>query len=223
MKSSLEPGKGRYAGYLQMEGEQYLIDQLAGGRGGIFVTGHCGNWELMAAYAARKYPLSVVVRPLYDPRIDRLLNAHRERFGYHPIPRDRPMAVRDMLRVFRRNELLGILIDQDTKVRGVFVPFFGHLAHTPSGLAAIAYQVAMDANVAFMHRRAEGGHTLVISKPIPRPQTGDRDADILNYTAILTRELEDYIRQYPDEWVWMHRRWKKRPEGEPPEKNPVPL
>jgi len=215
-------GKGRYQGYLRIKGEEHMARQIAGGRGGLIVTGHCGNWELMAAYTAKLgYPVSAAVRELYDPRFDKLLNDHRERFGYHPIMRDTAAAGREILRALRKNRFVALLMDQDAKVRSLFVPFFGHPARTPSGPATLAYHLGMDALTAFIHRRPDGGHMLVIGPPVPRPQTGDREADILEYTAILTKCVEDNIRRHPDEWVWMHRRWKKRPAGEPPEKNPV--
>ena len=215
-------GKGRWVGYLQVEDVEHMADQIAGGRGGLFVTGHCGNWELMAAYTVRLgFPVSTVVRDLYDPRLAGFLNRHRERFGYHPILREDKALARAILRVFRNNEFMGLLMDQDTKVRGAFVPFFGHLAHTPTGPAQIAYQANMDALTAFIHRRPEGGHKLVVGPPVSRPQTGDLQADIREYTAILTKAIEENIRRHPDEWVWMHRRWEKRPEDEPPEENPL--
>ena len=208
-------GKGKYADYVVMEGEEHLAAALAQGRGGLVVTGHCGNWELMAASTVRKgYPVNPVVRALYDARFDRLLTAHRERFGYHPIPREGKDAAMQVVRALRRNELVGLLMDQDTKVPSVFVPFFGRLAHTPSGPATLAYRMGMDCIPAFIHRRREGGHVVEVGAPVLRPQTGDREADMVEYTAMLTRTVEEYVRTHPDEWVWMHRRWKRRPAGE---------
>ena len=216
-------GEGEYAEYVKVEGEEHLKEQMAGGRGALMITGHCGSWELMAAVVSRLgYPVSVLARRLYDPRFDKMVNDHRRRFGYHPIMREGYTAAAAVIRVLRKNEVVGVLMDQDTKVRSVFVPFFGHMARTPSGPAYLAYHANMNALAVFIHRRPEGGHTLVIGPPVPRPQTGDPEADIVEYTTTLTQVIEDYIRRHPDEWVWMHRRWKRRPEGEPPEKNPVP-
>lgn len=214
-------GKGKYAGYVIMKGEEHLQAALATGRGGLVVTGHCGNWELMAAFAARKgYALNPVTRTLYDLRLDRVLNARRERFGYHPIPREKRNAAVRIARVLQRNEFVGLLMDQDTKVPSVFVPFFGRAANTPSGPAYLAHRMKTDCLTAFIHRRPEGGHLLELGPPVPRPQTGNREADIAEYTAMLTRRIEEYVRRHPDEWVWMHRRWRRRPEGEPPENAP---
>ena len=214
-------GQGRHVGYLSIEGEKHMAQKLREGRGALFSTGHCGNWELMAAYVSKLgYPVNTIVRRLYDQRIDKLLNEHRERFGYHPIWREGKAAMPEIVRVFQNNEFMGLLMDQDTKVRGVFVPFFGYLAHTPSGPAYLAYQADLDVLTAFIHRRPEGGHKLLIGPPVPRPKTGDQKADIREYTAMLVKSHEDNVRKYPEEWIWMHRRWKKRPEGEPPEQRP---
>jgi len=208
--------------YLRIVGLEHLEAQRRGGRGGLIVSAHCGNWELMPPSAARfGFKVVNVVRNLYDPRLDALLNAHRTRYGYPPIMRKGFDSAREIFRALRRNELVGILIDQDTKVKSVFVPFFGHSARTPVGAALIAYQAKLDALTSFIHRRPEGGHTMIISPPIKRPETCDRDADVREYTAMLTKAIEDNIRAHPDEWVWMHRRWKRRPEGEAPEDNPV--
>jgi len=211
-------GEGKYSGYVIMQGEEHLEAALARGRGGLVVTGHCGNWELMAAFAVRKgFALNPVTRRLYDARLDRVLNARRVRFGYHPIPRDDRNAAVRIARALRRNELVGLLMDQDTKVPSVFVPFFGRLANTPSGPAYLAYRMGMDCLTAFIHRRSEGGHLLEVGPPVPRPQTGNREADVAAYTALLTRRIEEHVRRHPDEWVWMHRRWRRRPPGEPPD------
>ena len=208
-------GKGKLAGYVVMEGEEYLANALAEGRGGLVVAGHCGTWELMGASAVRMgYPLKPVVRALFDARFDRLVTAHRVRFGYHPVRREGKGAAMEIVRVLRANEFVGLLMDQDAKVPSVFVPFFGRLANTPSGPATLAYRMKMDCISAFIHRRPEGGHVVVVGAPIRRPETGDREADVLKYTAMLTQRIEEHVRQHPDEWVWMHRRWKRRPELE---------
>jgi len=210
-------GEGKYAGYVIMKGEEHLQAASASGRGGLVVTGHCGNWELMAAFAVRKgYALNPVTRTLYDLRLDRVLSARRERFGYHPIPREERNAAVRIARVLQKNEFVGLLMDQDTKVPSVFVPFFGRAANTPSGPASLAYRMKTDCITAFIHRRPEGGHLLEVGPPAPRPQTGNRKADIVAYTATLTRRIEEYVRRHPDEWVWMHRRWRRRPPDEPP-------
>ena len=210
--------------YVTFSGKEHLDAARAQGRGGVFITGHLGNWELMAATFVRcGYPGYEIVRKLYDERLDQMLNDHRRRHGYIPLTRGGQELVADIIALISRQEFLGILIDQDTKVRGVFADWFGHPAWTPSGAAYICYQLGTDAFLLTNHRRPEGGHAVAVSAPIPRPQTGDAKADIQAYTQMLNDHLTAHIRQYPAEWVWMHRRWKTRPPGEPPEAHPAPL
>ncbi len=214
-------GEGYFKDYIQFDGEQNMIDMLKSGRGGLLVTGHIGNWELMAAFASSKgYPIRPVVRSLYDERIDKLLNDHRRKYHYAPITRGGDEGFREILKVLQDKEFLGLLMDQDTKVRGVFAPFMGRLAHTPTGPAYLAYALDLDVLACFVHREPNGRHILNISKPVPRPKTGDNRADIHEYTRILNEHISRQIANYPTEWVWMHRRWKKRPPDEPPHLNP---
>jgi len=209
--------------YVKWIGHEHMEAMMARGRGGIHVTGHIGNWELMAGWSvARGDTLHEIVRSLYDPRLDKLLNDHRRKYNYIPLTRGGNELIADIVDVFAHNRWLGILMDQDTKVRGVFADWFGHPAWTPAGPAYLCYMADLDAVVTTIHRNPEGGHTIVTSPPLPRPQTGDRKADIQAYTELLNRELCNRIRQYPSEWVWMHRRWKTRPPGEPKENHPAP-
>jgi hypothetical protein len=128
--------------------------------------------------------------------------------------------VEDITNTLMNNELIGLLLDQDTKVRGVFADWFGHPAWTPSGPAYLAYTA--DLNIMFLenYRKPDGTYVVNVSAPLPRPMTGDLKADIQAYTQMMNDRLCDHIRQYPEQWVWMHRRWKTRPPGEPPEKHP---
>jgi len=209
--------------YVEWIGHEHTERILAEGRGGIQITGHIGNWELMAAWtAALEGKVYEIVRSLYDPRLDKALNDHRRHYNYIPLTRGGADLIADIAKVFQENHWLGILIDQDTKVRGVFADWFGYPAWTPSGPAYLCYQAGLDAVVTTIHRNEKGGHTIVTCPPIPRPQTGDLKADIQAYTELLNRELCNRIRQYPTEWVWMHRRWKTRPPGEPSHLHPAP-
>ncbi|MCZ7582179.1 MAG: hypothetical protein M5R36_01950 [Deltaproteobacteria bacterium] len=151
--------EGAYHNYVVMEGEENLKKAAVSGGGGLVVTGHIGNWELMAAWAGhRGYILHPVIRKLYDERIDHLLNDHRRRYKYPPIARGGgPEGFEEIVSVLQRGEFLGILMDQDTKVRGTFAPFLGPLAHTPTGPAYLAYALDTDAMVAYTHRRRDGG------------------------------------------------------------------
>jgi len=195
-----------------VEGEERLKAALAAGRGVIFITGHFGNWELMAALVTRRgYPASVVATPVYDPRLDRLLVDARARHGVHTISRGSPSAARHLLSGLRRNAILGMLIDQDTDVDGVFVPFFGRPAYTPAGPAALALKTGAAVIFGFILREGASRHRLILQGPIELIRTGDPARDIQENTTRFTREIEEWIRSRPDHWVWMHNRWKRQP------------
>lgn len=211
-----------WAGYCEIVGLEHLDRAREQGRGGLLITAHVGNWELMAATVAQQgYPLSEIVRSLYDERIDTLLNDHRRRYRYFPMPRG-GQDMEAILGVFRRNEFLAILMDQDTRVRGMWAPFLGPDAFTPSGPAFLAYKMDVDGIPVFNHRTPEGRFRVEIGEPIPRPKTGDIEADSLEYTRRLNAVIGDHIRRHPTQWVWMHERWKRRPVGEPTHEHPAP-
>lgn len=187
-----------------------LDEAMALGRGVIVITGHIGNWELLAAgYALRGYPVSAVARQVYDPRLDRMLNDLRKNARVRGISRD--SGLREMIRVLRRGELLGVLMDQDTRVRGAFVPFFGRLAHTPVGPVMLAMKTGAPIIPMAIHRQPDETHVITVMPPVKLRYTEDREADLLFNTWRCTRVLEEFIRRQPAQWVWMHNRWKKRP------------
>ena len=207
-----------------VEGEDCLKTALAVGRGVIFLTGHLGNWELMAALVTRRgYPASVVATPLYDPRLDRLLVDARAAQGVHTISRGSPSSAKHLLSCLRRNAILGMLIDQDTDVEGVFVPFFGRPAHTPAGAATLALKTGAAVVFGFILRDGGHRHRLIIRGPVELIRTGDHVRDVSENTALFTREIERAIRAYPEQWVWMHNRWKRQPAAHEAGKEPLPL
>ncbi len=180
---------------------------LAEGRGVVFVTGHIGNWELMALALARLgYPISTVAKESYDFRFTRLIESFRAREDVKAIYRGRPGSSAAMLRALKKNSVLGFLIDQDTTVPSAFVPFFGRPANTPIGAAVFALRSGAPVVVGTIHRTAEGKHIIDIA----RVQIPD---NIEAATALLTSHLEQRIRRHPTQWVWFHRRWKTQPDG----------
>ena len=182
-----------------------LDEALAAGRGAIFATGHLGNWELMAVALARAgYPISTVVKESRNPRFTRLIDGQRARFGVECVYRGRPGAVAGILRALRRGRVLGLLIDQDTRVPGVFVPFFGRQAHTPGAAAAISRRTGAPVVVGSILRRRDGVHEVTV-EPCPLPDD-EREA-----TALLTARIEERVRRRPSQWVWFHERWRTRP------------
>jgi KDO2-lipid IV(A) lauroyltransferase len=189
------------------EGEEYLKD--TDGKGVILITGHIGNWELMGASIANHgYPIHAIATPLYNFRIDQFIINLRSLFGVKTISRGTPSSSRKILEVLRRKEILALLIDQDTRVDGVFVPFFNKKAYTPSGAAQLAVRVNAITVMAFMTRLPNNRHRITIEKPMTLFMTGDKKSDIEKNTMLFTSRIEQKIRMHPDQWVWMHSRWK---------------
>ena len=200
----------RLFGRVRGHGTEHIGQALARGRGIFFLTGHFGNWELLAAaHGHAGFGLSVVVRPLDNPYLDALIARARERSGLRAIPkRDAVSGVRAAL---ARGECIGILLDQDAGRDGVFVPFLGHPASTSRALAILAIKTRAPVVPAFIHRRPDGSHELVLDPEIPLAITGDLDHDIEVNTARYSEALERHVRAHPEQWFWVHRRWKSRP------------
>jgi KDO2-lipid IV(A) lauroyltransferase len=200
----------RLLGRVRGRGLEHLGAALAHGRGVFFLTGHFGNWELLAAtHGLAGFGLSVVVRPLDNPYLDAVIARARERSGLRAISkRDAVQGVRAAL---ARGECIGILLDQDAGREGVFVPFLGHSASTSRALAVLALKTRAPVVPAFIHRLPDGGHELVLDPAIPLAVTGDLDHDIEVNTARFTETIERHVRAHPEQWFWVHRRWKSRP------------
>jgi KDO2-lipid IV(A) lauroyltransferase len=191
-------------------GTEHIGPALAQGRGIFFLTGHFGNWELLAAtHGLAGFGLSVVVRPLDNPYLEALIARARERSGLRAISkREAVVGVREAL---ARGECIGILLDQDAGRGGVFVPFMGHPASTSRALAVLALKTRAPVLPAFIHRLPDGHHELVLEPEIPLVVTGDLDHDIEANTARYTAAIERQVRAHPAQWFWVHRRWKTRP------------
>ena len=176
----------------QMEQEQKdIFNKLLSRKKGILaLSGHLGNWEILAAGVAKHYPLNVVAKKIYIEELNNMLVHYR---------------------TLKNNEIIAMLIDQDTSVQSVFVDFFGVPASTPLGLASIALKVGTPVVLAVDKRLADGKHKFIISDEIiPPKSTGDFDTDVKNFTLKLTKCLEDFIRENPEQWVWFHERWKTK-------------
>jgi len=198
--------------YFEVDGWEHLNPILENGAGAVAITGHVGNWELLAGYFPPKgVPVAAIARRIYEPRLNALLLDLRAKLGVQTIMRESPHATRDILRVLKDRGLLAMLIDQDTKATSVSVPFFGRSARTPSAAAALALRRGVPVFAAFIQRRATGGHRITILPPFELPDSGDQKADIREFTAAFNRALEHQIRNNPAEWVWWHRRWRRGP------------
>ena len=206
--------------------EEAVRRGLARGKGLIVVAGHIGNWELLARrMAVLAQPNGVIAKRNGDARLNRLVERFRAGGGVKTLWRDDPETGRELIKLFRAGGTLGILIDQDTKVQGVFVPFFGRLAFTPRAVGDLALRFGATVLVGTSHRRgprAGDGHELeMLELPYDRVPT-DREAEVLRLTAAAAAHQEAVIRRYPSEWVWMHRRWKTQPPPEEHQAKPVP-
>ena len=198
-----------------IEGLEHLRGALDEGRGAVLVTGHCGNWEILnARLCVAGIPMTIAVRGLKDPRLDRVAVTLRSRFGAEVVARGSD-AGRVLVAALNRNRVNGLLIDQDIRdVPSVFVRFFGRSAWTPSGAAALAIRKGCATVPAFVSRRPDQTHHVVVHPPLPPPRHGKLADMVTELTAASTAAIERQIRGRPEQWVWMHRRWRTRPEGE---------
>ena len=187
------------------------------GKGVLFLTGHMGAWELAPfAQALYGYPLHFLVRPITNRRVDALINSYRCWSGNQPIEKNR--SARSILKVLAEGETVGVLADHNTAVEeGVFVNFFGVPASTTSGLARIALRTDAAVVPGFLSwDRGRRKYRLRFEPAVELARTENEEADIVENTARFTRVIEDHIRAYPDQWIWVHKRWKTRPFGEKP-------
>jgi len=200
--------QSRFSELIKIEGEENLSNAIKEGRGVIYIGGHIGNWELMAAVVARRgYPLKVIAAPIYDERLDQLMNRYRSRFGIETIQRGNVRSTRQILSGLREGCMLAFLIDQNTQVDGAYVDFFGHPAYTPIGVASLALRSDIPVVMGYSHRLDDGHHLVVFEKPLTLVRSGRSEEDIKANTAIFTKCLEEFILKRPEQWVWMHRRW----------------
>ena len=197
--------------FVTFEGKAHLDRALAQGRGAIILTAHFGNWELLAAsIVANGYALNPITRQLRSKRLDAIIRTYREKAGYSGIDRDK--SVRAALRCLKRNELIGILADVDTRVNGLFVDFFGRPAYTPYSPVAIALKTGAAILPTFIIRQPDDSHRAIVEAPLTLEQSEDRQHDLVVNTQRFTKVIESYIRRYPEQWIWIHERWKTRPK-----------
>jgi Kdo2-lipid IVA lauroyltransferase/acyltransferase len=204
-------------GFIRYEGLEHYLAARDEGKGVLILTGHLGAWELSSFYhSLMGYPMSIVIRRLDNPLVDRLVNRIRCLHGNQVLHKDD--FARGLLASMRRGETVGILMDTNmTPPQGSFVDFFGHSACTGTGLARIAMKTGARVLPGFLlWEEATRQYVLRFGAPLCVVTGGEVEADVIANTALFTRVIEDYIRQYPDQWLWVHRRWKTRPQGEAP-------
>jgi Kdo2-lipid IVA lauroyltransferase/acyltransferase len=187
------------------------------GKGVLFLTGHMSAWELAPfAQALYGHPLHFLVRPIANKRVDALINGYRCRSGNQPIEKNR--SARAILKVLGDGGTVGVLADHNTDIEeSVFVDFFGVPASTTSGLARIALRTDAAVVPGFLswdEKRRK--YRLRFEPAVELARTASEESDVVENTARFTRVIEDFIRAHPDQWLWVHKRWKTRPPGEKP-------
>lgn len=202
---------GRSRGYIcqhvTVEGFERVAELRDEGRPIVLVTGHCGNWEMMASLKlSHGFPIAAIARNLDIAQ--GMVEDVRRHFGTETLPRGDRRAISGMLKILRRGGALALLIDQDIDTNGVWVPFFGRLAHTPTAAADLALRLGAAAVPAFSERLENGEHRLTFHPPLDLPE------DPREATALMTEAIEEQVRRRPEQWVWMHKRWRRRPPGE---------
>ena len=202
--------------FIRYEGLEHYLAARDRGKGVLVLTGHLGAWELSSFYhSLAGYPMGMVIRRLDNPLVDQMVNRIRCLHGNRVLHKDD--FARGLLAAMRAGETVGILMDTNmTPPQGLFVPFFGVLACAASGLARVALKTGAAVLPGFLlWEESERQYVLHFYPEIALADSGDAEADAAENTARSTAVLEQAVRQYPSQWLWMHRRWKTRPPGEP--------
>ncbi len=196
--------------YISFEHEENLLKALAKGKGVFALTGHFGNWELMCAAAALRFGNSAIVaRPLDFKPLERLMTDLRSTNGTEIIPTRRGM--RRLIHAVKENKIVGILLDQNVDwYEGAFVNFFGRPACSNKGLALLALKTGTPVVPLFSIREKDGRYRIVIEEELNLTRTGDKTRDVEDNTALFTNTIEKYVRKYPHQWFWFHKRWKTK-------------
>lgn len=208
--------RSNIAGWIRYEGLHHYFKAQAKGKGVLIVTGHLGAWELSSFYhSLMGHPMGMVIRRLDNRLLDEFVNRIRCLHGNQVLPKDD--FARGLLTAMHKGETVGILMDTNmTPPAGVFVEYFGIEACTASGLARVALKTGAAVLPGFLlWEKAEHRYVLHFGEEIPVRPTENHERDIVDLTQRCTLAIESWVRQYPDQWLWIHRRWKTRPPGEP--------
>jgi Kdo2-lipid IVA lauroyltransferase/acyltransferase len=195
---------------IEIEGEENARAALLRNKGAVILTGHLGNWDLLAAIVPRLgYPLTVITKDIKNKGLNEYWMKIRQRFGVKFVPNHN--SYRACLTALKKNELIGFILDQNMiNTEGVFVDFFGKPACTTPGMAYMSAQSGAPVVPVFMIRLDNGRHVVKALPALPPPPNREPET-IKEYTQQYTKIIEDVIRQYPDQWIWIHRRWKTVP------------
>jgi KDO2-lipid IV(A) lauroyltransferase len=196
----------------RVEGFERVLEVIDSGRGVIIFTAHCGNWEWLS-YVTGTFgrPVSVLQRERDQPEMNQYITALRAKAGVRTIDRGSASSAKEMINAIRRGGILAFVVDQNIRTESVKVPFFGRPALTPIGPARLAVRTEAVVVTAYASRLPDGTHRLQFLEPVQCR----KDDDPVELTARVTREIEEHIRKVPEQWVWMHDRWRERSAGVP--------
>ena len=198
------------------EGLENYLSAVAEGRGVILLTGHIGAWELSVyAHSIYGHPMSFLARRVDNPLVERLAESYRARYGNRSI--DKIGSVREVLKTLKSGGVVGILADLNTSLEeGVFCDFFGVEACSTAGVATLALRTGAVVLPGYLIWDEKARiHRLHFEPPVETIDTGNQKEDVIANTARYAKVLESIIRRHPDQWLWIHRRWRTRPDGEP--------
>lgn len=202
---------------VMLDGHENFLEGQRRGNGVLILTGHIGAWELSSfAHAAYGFPLHYMARPVDNKKVDDLINGYRCLSGNRPIFKNE--SARVMLKILKDGGTIGILADQNSMPEeAVFVDFFGKMASTTTGIARVALHTGAAVVPGYViWDQSLRKYRLRFEPPVELIRTGNTERDVLENTQEFTKVLEEIIRKYPDQWVWVHGRWNTRPKGEPP-------
>ncbi len=200
-----------FARIMDVEGEEHLEKAYKEEKGVLCLMSHTGSWEFSAITPpVLGYETTAVSKALKNKKINEMIIGYRQKRGMKNISRGKAYPL--LIEALQKGECLIIMIDQDTKVKGVFVDFFDKRAYTPIGAAMLALDTGAPVLPMFMKRMPDNRHRFIIKPPLPMVKTGNMEHDLLENTKIYTRAIEECIQETPEQWVWMHERWKTTPE-----------
>lgn len=197
---------------IETSGLENLEKAVKERKGIILLGGHLGNWELLAfSLSLSGYPLNLIARPLDNPLVDNFVLKHRTAGGNKVIAKK--SALKDILQCLKNKERVGILLDQNVaQQEGIFVDFFGRIACTSFGLSLIALKIDVIILPIFLVYIGNGRYKQLIGNEVEIKRSGNFEEDLAYNTALFTKVIESYIKQYPEQWFWAHRRWKTQPK-----------
>ncbi|MEK7273731.1 MAG: lysophospholipid acyltransferase family protein [Candidatus Desantisbacteria bacterium] len=192
--------------FVEINGKEYMDSALAQGKGVINVIGHFGNWELInPIYRVFGYPLTAVAYPQNNELTNEVINQYRTSSGAVIVSKEE--TYKNLVEILKQGGLLCLAADQDAGGHGIFVDFLGKQASTAKGPAILALRTSAPIIITCLIRKG-AGYQMIMTKPLELVRTGSWKEDVLTNTRLWCKMLEDYIYQYPDQWFWLHRRWK---------------